>query len=665
MPAFPPLAVFKQAKAALGADSMKLSALNRDYQRFADTYIYDYVKLVRDDKRPFAVLTDGHDRQRRIAIIGAGFSGLCAAYELLRAGAQQITVYEAEPKRLGGRAETSEFHDEQGRVYYNELGPMRFPQYAKLFWHYLREMDESPDDPVIPKFPNPGVVATEMFFQGQTFSWQGPDGPDDRPGFEWSEIRRGWKKLMDQLTVDCDGETVDVGVVGALLKKDWDQGHMPLDAKKKVHCFWEAMVKRYQGRSFKNVLVEILGDEWNEQYFRMFSTLGLGTGGFGPIFPISFVEIIRLLIWDYADEYAPHITLTQFIDMFAARIQRLADAQKAHVDFKYHTVCYLGYDKSDDPVVVSIKANDLQMNQLEMKAYDYVIVTVPLRSAQIRMQADATVVPISYRDYVAKSAFPDDGQRDVRDAIRIPNMMDASKLFGFVREKPWVPGSGINWPKVDGQPVKCVLTDTLPRQMYFLDPYPQRDDAGLNVLISYNWGADSIRNQGIMNYMPWHDIYGNACPDFNLKMAYQLAISSTTENNPVAQVLDSITVEDTRHPENPVLSSVFWQQKPLIFGAFKLDFPGQYYYGAQVAFQYQEVKDDRPCNRIILAGNNVAFIGGWVEGAFMSAVNAVAAVLYHITKEPGGGHRAEFRMDDLFRPNPFDGIIERPAPDDY
>ena len=59
----------------------------------------------------------------RVAIIGAGLSGIVAAYELMRLGMRPV-IYEA--SRLGGRLRSEPFGYDTSTI--AELGGMRFPR---------------------------------------------------------------------------------------------------------------------------------------------------------------------------------------------------------------------------------------------------------------------------------------------------------------------------------------------------------------------------------------------------------------------------------------------------------------------------------------------------------------------------------------------------------
>lgn len=69
-----------------------------------------------------------------VGIIGAGLSGLAAAYELRKLGAN-ITIFDAESNRIGGRIYTSYFNN--SKDFYTELGAMRIPVSHETTWHYI------------------------------------------------------------------------------------------------------------------------------------------------------------------------------------------------------------------------------------------------------------------------------------------------------------------------------------------------------------------------------------------------------------------------------------------------------------------------------------------------------------------------------------------------
>ncbi len=641
-----------QPEPKVGAEVVEettLATINKGVSRMVDTFIYNYPALVRDDLKPFAAVTP-EGRTIKIAIIGSGFAGYTAAYELRRSGVAQIDMYEARNK-LGGRADTGIFTGPDGREYANEMGPMRVPENSKLFWHYLTQVqpDIDPKETPLEVFPNPGVVATQMLYEGEEWRWIGKKLPEP-----WQTIYNDVFEhfVPEELTYRQDGKTITMTDVSGYLVKPCMTPEEIADTR----TYWTFFLEKYEDVALVEALQNYFdGNEgrpkWGPREFNMFSSLGFGTGGFGPLYPACFLEIFRLLLWSYQKEFIPNIHMAAVIDKFNEAVRPT---------LVHKTVTYVGLDKETNGEKVNVYAVSDGVEQKEQ--YDYVIVATTLRSMQVRMNLDGAVSPERYRHDTLPVFPPEDPQscshhnnNMLRQSIRIPHIMNSSKLFGFLKQKPWVNASSdCPWPFVGDEPVKCILTDTLARQMYFLDPYKAVDTAGSNLLISYNWGDDSVKVMGVEDYDDTQKLYPEGNSNFSLKMAYQDGLETTGQCPHAADALKQIGLED----QEAYLQSVFWQKEPMIFGAFKIDYPQQYHYTSQLVYQYQYANNDscqEHSQRVFLANNNCSFQGGWIEGAMQSAVNSAAAVLKVMSKN----NQAEaFRMDELFAPNPFGDTLE-------
>lgn len=667
----------KAARRALPQDK-PLKELMSGNARMVDTYVYEYVEEVVRNRAPFATVNRAHPA--RVAIIGAGIAGTAAAYELSRAYREadldpgaHIHIFEG--NRPGGRLHSQSFRDARGREYFNEMGAMRVPDNSKLFWNYFAKLGQDPEG-IQKIFPNPGVVATELYFRGERFSWIGDqvptsDNPDSR--LDWGKIVKDVGAFVGSLNFDGMG----VGEIYSLLTQDQPLG--PTEHRR-IHAYWSHFLKKYDSVPFVAALSEYVtgelpeGERWGPTEFNMFSTLGFGTGGFGPLFPVCFLEIQRLFLWDYASEFSPDIAMDQIVTRFLNLIfDNDPLAGKPAEDFlKMNTVVHVALDEATEKPVV-FYVNDDQVVSFE--TYDYVIAATTLRSMQISLNLDSEVVPSRYQRLYGERklvpVFAGEQNDMLREAMRIPHIMNSSKLFGFLEHKPWThPRWRSQWGSVSYEgrehPVKCVLTDTLARQMYFLDPHADSADAGSNVLISYNWGDDSIKVMGVLDFQSGQVITPDSNPDFNLKTAYALGIDSAIRDSVVARVLE--TDIELREPDRQSdnLQSIVWQQEPLTFGAFKLDYPEQFYYTTQMVyqFQYADGRFGERCrsgrsDRVFVANNNCSFQGGWIEGALQSAVNASAAVLRSMERH---GQASGFRMHSLFRDNPFADVIREMAP---
>lgn len=96
---------------------------------------FEYIrKLTSPPQDITMIIRPGELRGVRIGIMGAGLAGLASAFELRKTGAD-ITVFEAEEKRIGGRVYT--YYFDQSKLLYGELGSMRIPVSHETVWHYI------------------------------------------------------------------------------------------------------------------------------------------------------------------------------------------------------------------------------------------------------------------------------------------------------------------------------------------------------------------------------------------------------------------------------------------------------------------------------------------------------------------------------------------------
>ena len=109
-------------------------------------------------KKPLGHVAPQHYGEQ-VLIVGAGVSGLVAAYEAMRMGLHPIVVEAS--GRIGGRLYSQvvgDRNDPHARVIC-ELGAMRFPKSGKALMHYFNKvgMDANSTD-----FPNPGSLAAPV-----------------------------------------------------------------------------------------------------------------------------------------------------------------------------------------------------------------------------------------------------------------------------------------------------------------------------------------------------------------------------------------------------------------------------------------------------------------------------------------------------------------------
>src|ERR1019366_5509989 len=140
-----------------------------------------------------------------VAVIGAGISGLVAAYELMRLGIKPV-VYEA--SRMGGRVRSQPFEGAEGVI--AELGGMRFPVSSTSFYHYVDMLGLAARP-----FPNPlteTAGSTVIDLEGVTHYARTLD--DFPPLF--TEVAQAWAQALEDVRFSDIQDAIRTRDVAAL-----------------------------------------------------------------------------------------------------------------------------------------------------------------------------------------------------------------------------------------------------------------------------------------------------------------------------------------------------------------------------------------------------------------------------------------------------------------
>jgi tryptophan 2-monooxygenase len=482
-----------------------------------------------------------------VAVVGAGPAGMLAAFELLKAGLTPI-VFEASG-RIGGRNWSQYFGD--CTDVFAEMGAMRVPTENQVFWHYATDVFGLQTG----TFPDPGVVDTVLYYENQVYPWPGGTNP---PG-PFSQIA----DAFDAFT-------------GPLMQKIYSSwGNWPA-----VQSIWQAYVNQYRNTSFYEALVEGI-PTWTTEDLNAFGALGMGSGGFGPLYGVGFLELLRILVNQFEQDQQLLVDgISGLTDGFYSTMVTQPNGQQV-------SLASLECVKLDSPV------EQIQWSELDSsvtvqwggqnpgeQSFPAVIVATTTRA----MELLGLTMALPQNEVNSVMTEP------VKVGIRNLHLMESSKLFIRTETKFWKDGSGI--PQV-------ILTDELPRAAYCLD-YPQTDNGV--VLISYTWGDDSAKLLALR-------------PAERLKVFREVL---TIISPPFAEALVPLG------GDNGILN-VDWEAEPGYYGAFKLQDPGQDANAQAVFFQYLSVLDETD-RGVYLAGDSVSWAGGWTEGALHTGLNAACAV---------------------------------------
>jgi len=203
-----------------------------------------------------------------VAVVGAGISGLVAAYELMKLGVKPV-VYEA--SQMGGRLRSQAFEGAEGVV--AELGGMRFPVSSTCFYHYV-DMLGLQTRP----FPNPLTEAagsTVIDLEGVThYAHTVYDLP---PLF--AQVADAWELALQEVRFADIQSAIRARDVGTL------------------KSLWNDLVPRWDDRTFYDFVAS--SKAFSSLSFRhreVFGHVGFGTGGWDSDYPNSMLEIFRVVM---------------------------------------------------------------------------------------------------------------------------------------------------------------------------------------------------------------------------------------------------------------------------------------------------------------------------------------------------------------------------------
>lgn len=522
--------------------------------------LFDYGKFLEQAPGAIGKLADPG---QAIAVVGSGIAGLVTAYELMRAGATNIDIYEA-GDRIGGRAYSAQFGD-GGSTFLAELGAMRFPPSEFGLFSYLNRFGISYSD----NFPDPGKVDTNIGYQGQSYNWPA----DGSPPAIFDTVNTGWDAFVNQGWQEPGGTTFTAPVqITALLK----EGKL-----EQAKIAWQQYLTHFENKSFYNGLVEMFtsstapgGKQWTyPDDFELFGALGLGSGGFGPLYAIGFVELLRLIVNELETDQ-------KFVP---GGIESLARAFSQQVIGGVQLGSKIKLNSAITAVEFDGKQVFLTVAGAPRKAYARVVLAATNRAMEIDMGISSNLNLLNKNQY---------------SALNEVHMTSSSKVFVLTKDKFWLKQSGL--------PAN-IQTDTLVRGVYCLDYTPGRpDDPGV-VLLSYTWEDDSIKQMGIQ---------GNAA------RVKRLVADVAQTNRAFAEYI--VPVNEDYESNVHVID---WDSQAHYYGAFKLNFPGDDGLTSELFYQYLSCLQPDTDKFVYLAGDSFSYTGGWIEGAVQTGVNAACAVI--------------------------------------
>ena len=610
-----------------------------------------------------------------VAIIGAGPAGIAALYEL-REIAQtepgrlfQVVMFETDasnflftPRPVNPSVVTPR---RAGRVssYYTaatvyEIGAMRFPEIAGMTWHYAERAFGAEE--VVNVFPNPGTVPTEFVFGSQF---------DRYVGDTWLDMNSPTRKVRTLVIQGLTGPTYKIGphTPEDLIKILKNPNATQKELQDIQEIFWPQFIRDHDGTTLEAAVRFILsnaqqagqlpavtgldGAQLLDWCVELFGRFGFGTGGFKPLYNISLVEMMRLVLWDYSNEYTFPANLAPGNVDFIARLYDLARTPTPSNNFRVTAVRARVSDvfHRDNPRMAGVGYYD--SNVMKLANFSYAIIALP-HDAATAMVNRLGYSPLALNDpqigdfgRVARPGYgvlpglllstqPGGDAINARavTAVSMLHMTRSSKVFSTITNGH---ASDPPVPHFEGAPISAVISDCGLAATYLV-PSPTHPNNFRSFLVSYTWDDDSTKLENTFAQWPQNISPPGLSTMFEAMLNRAYRQNPASPDDPGAKWWLYTVLAKSAAPDR-----VSWDWSTYITaGGFKLDMTGDTNQ-SDLCFRYHthaqynnstHPTEPRLDSRVFLASCSYSHLGGWLEGAFMSAVNAVAGIVVSLNQ---------------------------------
>ena len=387
-----------------------------------------------------ALPADRHGTE--VAIVGAGASGMIAAYELMRLGLKPV-IYEA--GRIGGRLRSQPFEGADGVI--AELGGMRFPSSSTAFFHYLGKVGLETRPFPIPLVP--ASPSTVIDLDGQSIY---VERPEQLPPL-FHEVAAAWREALEEgASFTPLQDAIRARDVGRLKE------------------LWNALVPVWDDRSFYDFVAT--SRAFASRSFRhreVFGQVGFGTGGWDTDFPNSMLEILRVVVTNQDEDQR---LVIGGVEQMPRRLWRRAPERMTH--WPQGTTLEKLHDGATRPGVTRIApTGDGRFRVMDrwgdVREYPAVLVTCQSWLLTTRIDTD-------------ESLF----SHPLWMALDRTRYMQSSKTFVMVDRAFWSERDTAS----GRYRMSTTLSDRLTRGTYLFDHGPDRPSV---ICLSYSWMSDALK----------------------------------------------------------------------------------------------------------------------------------------------------------------------------
>jgi lysine 2-monooxygenase len=366
-----------------------------------------------------------------------------------------------------------------------------------------------------------------------------------------------------------------------------------------LKALWNRLIPVWDDRSFYDFVAT--SNAFSGRPFRhleVFGQVGFGTGGWDSDYPNSMLEILRVIATN-CDENQYYI------------VGGVEQVPRGLWNHKAEKPVY--WPKGTSLSELHGGAPHAGVTALRRSGNDQILVTD--RWGTTRPYAAVLVTCQSWLLTTQMSTDEHLFSQKLWMALDRTRYMQSAKTFVMVDRPFWKNKD----PKTGRDEMSMTLTDRLTRGTYLFD---NGDDRPGVICLSYSWMSDALK----MLPLP-------------VDKRVRLALDALKKIYPGLDI-ESHIIGD------PI--TVSWEADPNFLGAFKGALPGHYRYNHRMYCHFMQ-ENKPPAERgIFLAGDDISWTPGWVEGAVQTALNAVWGIMHHLGgKSPNTNPGPGDRYDDL------------------
>jgi monoamine oxidase len=529
---------------------------------------YNIIELLSPPKDITTIKAPGSCKGISVGIIGGGLAGLASAFELRKLGFD-ITIFEAQENRIGGRVYTHYFDKE--KRYYGEFGAMRIPVSHETTWHYINTFGLK-TRPFIQNNENAFIYVRNKRARNDS---KGRSVMENiYPEFYLTPIERitPWQKLIG------DALASNLLKIEPEIRKELIQ----------IKNDYSPIIKYIGSHSIRQVLEE---SGLSQEAIELIS----GVAPFlGEFYYNSYSEnLIEEYTLDYAYRYEIDGGMVNFPLSFYYSL--ISEKPKEYFNIRENELgkvvfengeTVTGIFRQDKDNKVILKYKSTKTSEIQEQAFDFIICAIPfssLRNLEIypmfsnrKMQAIKEVFYTSSQKtiFMCKERFWEKGNKDER-------IFGGGSSTDLPISTIWYPSHNFNAQNgnIKDEEVLALISN----------------NPGV-LLASYNLNLDAIRVGNLQDSVRFEKIKRQVEAVHGLKEGY----------------LDSIVEEAI---------TLDWNRESGFYGGFCYFKPEQ-----QVLFSYA-MEQAEYNNKIYFAGEHISLTHGWIEGALstgMKAANSIA-----------------------------------------